>query len=101
MQLFRLITISVLMVSSIAIHNASALTIDQNTGTNVDGSSKFVDPDDKIPFPHVADDGDQSSNNSSNSFQSSTDGNGGVYFGLTPSNGDTDAFHRAQERMQQ
>jgi hypothetical protein len=77
-------------------HSAVALQIDQSTGTNSDGSSKFDDPDDKIPFPHIADDGQPSNN-----FQGQPIGNSGASFSLAPSSGEPSAFERAQERMQQ
>src|SRR5579884_3785535 len=72
--------VSVLMGVLVA-QSASALSVDQTTGTNRDGSPKFADPDDKIPFPHVADDGSQPQ--PANNFQGQPVGNSGMSFGLT------------------
>lgn len=78
---------------------ASALTIEDKAGRNADGSSRFDDPDNAIPFPHVADDG---SMQPGNNFQMQPAGNSGASFGFTgKGNSDFDAFQRAQERMQQ
>ena len=61
-------------------------------------AANFGDPDDKIPFPHVADDGSQPSGN----FQMQPIGNSGASFGFSGSSNDnTSAFQRAQDRMQQ
>ena len=98
MRTLILTIIMAITVASLGYHNAFALSVDTSTGSNNDGSAKFGgDPDDKIPFPHVADDGTQPSSN----FQSQAVGNSGVSFGLTPSSGAPDAFQRAQDRMQQ
>jgi len=91
-----LLLATALIAGSIGIHAAAALEIDQTTGTNKDGSSRFGDPDDAISFPHVSDDGQPSNN-----FQAQPIGNSGVSFGFTPSNAGADAFQRAQDRMQQ
>jgi hypothetical protein len=85
-----------LLLTMFGAHSVSALSIDTTTGTNADGSAKFDDPDDKIPFPYVADDGTAPSSN----FQAQPMGNTGLSFGLTPSNGERDAFQRAQENRQ-
>ena len=96
MRIAQFIAIAALLTSSLAAHNALALTIDQTTGTNSDGSAKFDDPDDKIPFPHMADDGQPTNN-----FQAQPVGNTGMSFGLTPSRAEPDAFQRSQENRQQ
>ena len=98
MQSLRLAIATMLLTAAFGMNTVSALSVDTSTTTNSDGSAKFGgDPDDKIPFPHVADDGSQPSNN----FQAQPVGNSGVSFGLTPSSAEPDAFQRAQQRMQQ
>jgi hypothetical protein len=87
-----------LLAAAFGAHNASALTIDQSNGTTGSAAANFGDPDDKIPFPHVADDGSQPSGN----FQMQPIGNSGASFGFSGSSNDnTSAFQRAQDRMQQ
>ena len=93
----RFVAVTLLLVVS-ATHSASALSIDEAAGTNKDGSPRFSDPDDRIPFPHVADDGQPSS---SYNLQSQPVGNSGLSFGLTSSASEPDAFERAKARMQQ
>ena len=99
MQPLRLTIITAVIVVSFGIHHASAFSVDEVGGTNKDGSSRLADPDDKIPFPHVADDGNQSSGNVQ------PNGSGSFSFGIAPTNGSSnsgaDAFERAKDRMQQ
>ena len=92
---FRIVmaTLSITMISANA---ALAFEVDQSAATS-SNAARLGDPDDKIPFPHVADDGTPPSNN----FQAQSVGNTGISFGITPSNSQTDAFQRAQDRMQQ
>ena len=97
MQPIRLIIAAAFLTAAFAVNTASALSVDKTTNSKSDGSAKFDDPDDKIPFPHVGDDGSQPSSN----FQAQPVGNSGVSFGLTPSNSQPDAFQRAQENQQQ
>jgi hypothetical protein len=82
------------IIASLGIHCAYALTVDSTTGAG-SNASNFNDPDDKIPFPHVADDGQPSN------FQAQPVGNSGLSFSLSPAHEDTNAFQRAQDRMQQ
>ena len=87
---------TVFLMVSFNLHNAFAFSVDETSANNKDGSAKFSDPDDKIPFPHVADDGQPTNN-----FQAQPVGNSGVSFSLTPSRGnEPDAFRRAQENRQ-
>jgi hypothetical protein len=72
--------------------SASAFTLDNKTNNNADGTARFSDPDSNIPFPHVADDGSQSQAN----FQPDS-----ASFGFAPLSSNSDAFERAQNRMQQ
>ena len=92
-------TLALLMASSF-MHNASAFTLDQSEGAGNAGAAKLADPDDKIPFPHMTDDGQPSNN-----FQGQPIGNSGLSFSLTPpstgGNSGPDAFERAKDRMQQ
>jgi len=94
----RLVQIAAILLLSASVYqNAMALTVDESTGTTANGAAKFGDPDDKIPYPHVSDDGQPSNN-----FQSQQIGNSGASFSLTPSSGNNPgAFERAQQRMQQ
>jgi len=97
MSSFRLIALSALFATSFAIPVASALTVDEN-GHTAASTTNLVDPDDRIPFPHIGDDG-QAAN-----FQSSQDQDGGLSFSLTGGNNNDNqgsAFERAQQRMQQ
>jgi len=94
MPLFRL-AITIALIAAFGIHGAAALEIENITGNKA--AANFSDPDDKIPFPHVADDGSQPSAN----FQMQPVGRSGVSFGLTPNNAEPDAFSRAQERQMQ
>ncbi len=55
MPLFRLFLIAALAV--VAPHAAMAFDVDTTSATQKDGTAKFGDPDDKVPYPHVADDG--------------------------------------------
>jgi hypothetical protein len=96
MRSFRLAITTLLLTATLGSQCAFAFEVDQTAGTNQDGSSRFSDPDDKIPFPHIADDGQPSNN-----FQAQPVGNSGISFGFTPSNSGSDAFQRAQDRMQQ
>ena len=96
MQSLRFLLTAMLMTAALGIQSASALSIDNTTATKSDGSSKFEDPDDTIPFPHIGDDGQPTNN-----FQAQPVGNTGMSFSLTPSNAEPDAFQRAQDRMQQ
>lgn len=97
MKSLTLAALTLVIMSSVASNAAFALTVDQTAATNKDGSARFGDPDDKIPFPHVADDGTPPTSN----FQAQAVGNTGMSFGLTPSNSQPDAFQRAQENQQQ
>ena len=97
MKALKIVAMAAIMASSLGFHSVFALSIDKTTGTNADGSAKFDDPDDKIPFPHVADDGTPPASN----FQAQPIGSTDISFGLTPSNGEHDTFQRAQENRQQ
>jgi len=97
MKTLKFIALTAILGAGFGLHSAFALSIDTTTGTNADGSAKFDDPDEKIPFPHVADDGTPPASN----FQAQPVGNTGISFGLTPSNGERDTFQRAQENRQQ
>lgn len=99
MKLLPLTAIAFLAMSSAAF----ALTVDNTTGTNKDGSAKFNDPDANNPFPHASDDGSQQP---ASNFQMQPVGNSGLSFGISggtsPNNSQQpDAFERARERMQQ
>ena len=83
---------------AVALLLTSAFTVDEGA-SNKNAAANFNDPDDKIPYPHIADDG-----RPSNNFQGQPVGNGSVSFGFTssaPSSAEPNAFERAQQRMQQ
>ena len=84
------------IVSLFAFHNAYAFSVDGNGDTGRNVGARFGDPDDAIPFPHVADDGQLSGN-----AQRGSSENGNGVMSLSPSAGSDDAFARAQNRMQQ
>jgi len=84
--------VTAFLVSTLMAQGAYAFSVDTSSGVSRDGASNFGDPDDKIPFPHVADDGRMS-----NQLQSS----GGVSVGVTNSNNSGNAFQGAMDRMQQ
>ena len=96
MQLVRLTAVALVMASLSG--QALALTVDDTTTSGRNGASLAGDPDDKIPYPHVADDGASPPTN----FQGQPVGNSGVSFNLAPAATTQDnAFQRAQDRMQQ
>ena len=81
-----------------AAHGAAAFQIDQTSGTNADGSAKFSDPDDNVPFPHATDDGKPPSSH----FEAQGSDNAGIFFNLAPSSqNEPDAFQRMQENREQ
>jgi hypothetical protein len=48
----RLLTAAVLAGAIMFAHQVFAFTVDEKSGTNSDGSPRYVDPDDKpLPFP--------------------------------------------------
>jgi hypothetical protein len=48
MRLLRYLAVAMLATVLLPAHHASAFTSDPASGTNVDGSPRFVDPDDQI-----------------------------------------------------
>ena len=92
---FSVFAIALLALS--ASTNAMALSVDNNADAS-GNAAKFGDPDDKIPFPHMADDG-QPSHSGAQPI-----GNTGASFsfsGSSSNNNDQGSFERAQQRMQQ
>ena len=94
MQMFRFMIASML-IASLSITDASAFTVDQGGGRSA-GAAHLSDPEDAIPFPHIADDGQVSQG-----FGTNLTGNGTLSFGVTSTNAQPDAFGRAQDRMGQ
>ena len=99
MRSLRLAAVALIFMASFGSTRVSALTIDEDSAQS-SAAARFGDPDNKIPFPHMADDGTPPSAN----FQAQPIGNNtNLSFGITgPSNNNQpSAFQRAQERMQQ
>ena len=98
MRSLSLLAAALLLTSTFVSVSASAFSVDE-VG-NSKNAANFNDPDDKIPYPHIADDGKPSNN-----FQGKQVGNGSVTFGFTSSapssSNEPSAFERAQQRMQQ
>jgi hypothetical protein len=90
---FSRFVIAALFVAG-TMQTAAALQIDETAGKG--DASRFSDPDNQIPFPHLDDNGQPSAN-----FQSQPIGNSGASFNLTGPNSEPGAFERAQQRMQQ
>jgi hypothetical protein len=50
----HLLTAAMLAGTMFFSHHASAFTVDEKSGTNSDGSPRYVDPDDQpLPFPFL------------------------------------------------
>lgn len=86
---FRISALSLLLVATLGIPTASALTIDDN-GRITGSAASLNAPDDQVPYPHLDDNGQPS-----HDFHSQ----GTVSF--SPGHDQSDAFERAQQRMQQ
>ena len=50
----RVLAAAVLVGAMFLVHQAFAFTVDEKSGTNSDGSPRYVDPDDQpLPFPFL------------------------------------------------